>query len=381
MITAHQGGHAALVENLYERGLLDSTWRDVWLAVPRGDFIPDRIWRQAPDRCVPVTDPAEREQLIASDEPIVIQLDDGAAEGPGIATSSNSMPSMVARSIALLDIEDGHKVGEIGTASGHVAALLSERLGSERVYSSEIDPALARLAAANLRSAGYAPHLSCSDGEWGWPNAAPFDSILATCALRHVPHQLVRQIRPHGRLVAPMARDFWSGALVQLVVDEHGVASGHFHSGASYMPMRSHRVGDGAPVDSSTARQRQSAVEPHELLRLDFALYAGARLPGVRMWHTEDRGTVQVWAQDRRGSAAMAATGGEVWEYGPRSLWQAIERAYDEYTDLGSPGAEQCGLTVRAGGESFWVMYPTRIIEPMPHIDPELRPARGFLVP
>ncbi|MHC3388512.1 methyltransferase domain-containing protein [Streptomyces lavendulocolor] len=209
----------------------------------------------------------------------------GEPDGPGIATPSNAQPSMVARMLRLLAVEDGHRVLEIGTASGYVAALLSRRLGDSAVYSVEVDPGLAHHAVAVLRAAGYRPDLACGDGEWGWPDQAPFDRIIATCALREVPHALMRQLTSGGVLVAPMARDFWSGALVRLTADGRGAASGRFHGGASYMHMRSHRPPPPAPVDDTTVRPVEAAVDPRDMLSLGFALYAGARMPGYA-WST-----------------------------------------------------------------------------------------------
>ncbi|WP_338671469.1 methyltransferase domain-containing protein [Streptomyces sp. SCSIO 30461] len=364
MTTAQLGGHAALVQQLHERGLLDDTWRRVWDAVPREPFIPARAWRQDPNGCTPLTSPADRLALIHADEPVVIQLDDGAEDGPGIATSSNSQPSMVARSLGLLQIEDDARVLEIGTATGHVAALLSEHLGSDQVFSIELDPVLAAHAEAALHTAGYRPNLRCGDGEAGWPGVAPFDAILATCALRHVPAAYVDQMRPGGLIVAPLAREFWSGALVQLTVQESGTASGRFHGGASYMPMRSHRASEGAPVDSGTARCRQTRLSASAILHLGFALYAGARLPGVRLWHSQGSAGVQVWAQHSDGSAATAVAG-DVWEYGPRHLWSEIEAAHRGYVDLGSPASESFGLTVGREGGYLWLHAPDNVLAPV----------------
>ncbi|MDN3293773.1 methyltransferase [Streptomyces ficellus] len=366
MTTAQVGGHAALVEDLYERGLLDETWRAVWHAVPREPFIPQQAWRQGPTGCEPLTTEAERLALIHSDEPVVIQLDDGRPDGPGIATSSNSQPSMVARMLRLLLVESGHRVLEIGTASGYVAALLSRRLGDPLVHSVEIDPGLAHHAAAVLRSAGYEPNLACVDGECGRPDQAPFDRIISTCALRTIPHQLVQQLAPGGILVAPMDRDFWSGALVQLTSDGRGSAAGRFQGGASYMPMRSHRAPAPAAVDQTTARSAKANVDPRELLSLGFALYAGTRVPGVRMVHADRPDGAQVWLQDRDGSAATAATCEDAWLYGSRDLWGEVEQVHQEYVALGSPEPRDFGLTVTARGQQVWLHHPERIIEPAP---------------
>lgn len=233
--------YADLVQDLADRGLLDARWRRVFDAVPRSRFVPAEVWRQLPDGCEPVVGTDLWLALVNSDEPVVTQLDDGAGDGPGVATSSNSQPSMVARMLGLLQVEDGHRVLEIGTGTGYVAALLSERLGDERVHSVELDPVVARQAAAFLVEAGYRPHLRVGDGEQPWPGTGPVDRLIATCALRYVPHALVRQVRAGGIVVAPLARDFWSGALVRLDVQEDGTAHGPFCGGASYMPMRAHR--------------------------------------------------------------------------------------------------------------------------------------------
>ncbi|MGI5479944.1 methyltransferase domain-containing protein [Streptomyces lavendofoliae] len=364
MTAAQLGRHAALVENLHGRGLLDEIWRTVWDAVPRAPFIPRLAWRQTQTACEPLTTEADRLALIHSDEPVVIQLDDGKPDGPGIATSSNSQPSMVARMLRLLCIEDGHRVLEIGTASGYVAALLSHRLGDSAVYSVEIDEGLAHHAAAVLRARGYQPNLACSDGEWGWPGQAPFDRIIATCALRTVPHALVQQLHPGGILVAPLARDFWSGAVVQLTADGSGTAAGRFQGGASYIPMRSHRPPAPKPVDTTTCRTTTAAVDPREMLNLGFALYAGARLPRMRMVHADQADGAQVWLQDEDGCAATAVTGEDAYEYGVRSLWQEVERVHEEYVALGSPEARDFGLTVTARGQQVWLHHPERIIEP-----------------
>nr|WP_324604282.1 methyltransferase [Streptomyces sp. NRRL F-5126] len=230
------------------------------------------------------------------------------------------------------------------------------------MHSIELDPSLARLAAQNLARAGHAPRLRQGDGGRGWPEAAPFDRIVSTCAVRRVPYAWVGQLRPGGRLVLPLHREFWSGAVVALVRSPDGTAQGRFHGGASYMLMRDQR-GDGgeADVDSSTARASATDLDPAALLSLGAALYLGARLPGVSLQHAGTEDGVRVWARAADGSAATAAAG-EVVRYGVRDLWSEIEAGHRAYVREGAPTSDAFGLTVTAEGHEVWLHDPRNTI-------------------
>ncbi|MFJ5087044.1 methyltransferase domain-containing protein [Streptomyces sp. NPDC088674] len=356
------GAQAALVELLDERGLLDPTWKKVWASVPRALFIPDPAWRQDPDRCVLVTG-AARWDLIASDRPVVTQLDDGTPDGPGTATSSNSMPSMVAAQLAHLGLEDGDGVLEIGTATGYVAALLSERLGDELVHSIEIDPVLAATAQHVLDVQGYHPYLHQGDAVDGWPAPdAAFDAVLFTCATRTVPAAVLDQARPGARIVGPLIRGIGEDTVMRLVKQPDGSAIGRLTGSSNYMPMRAFRAAR-VPVDSSTGRHSDAGRPLEPFTERGFTLYASARLPDVRMWHTAPDLSLWAWTPD--GSALRASADG-VWEYGPRDLWAELRIVYAEYHAAGAPLPDAYGATVRGGDlPQVWIGSPDRVVSPV----------------
>ena len=114
-----------------------------------------------------------------------------------------SQPFIVGLMTELLDLKKHHRVLEIGTGSGYQAAILS-RLAGE-VYSIEIVPELARSAVKTLSSLGVGNvTVREGDGYGGWPVKAPFDRIILTAAPPGIPQALVDQLRPGGRLVAPV---------------------------------------------------------------------------------------------------------------------------------------------------------------------------------
>jgi protein-L-isoaspartate(D-aspartate) O-methyltransferase len=119
-----------------------------------------------------------------------------------------SGPHMVARMTDYLDPQPGQKVLEIGTGSGYQSAVLSEL--SNHVYTIEIVDPLARETDAIYRAheAKYPEfrnvHRKIDDGYYGWPQHAPFDRIIVTCGIDHVPPELLRELAPEGIMVIPV---------------------------------------------------------------------------------------------------------------------------------------------------------------------------------
>ena len=114
-----------------------------------------------------------------------------------------SQPYIVALMTQWAEVAPGDKVLEVGTGSGYQAAVLAEL--TEKVFSIEIRPELARRASALLKEMGYGRvQVRSGDGYRGWPEEAPFDAILVTAAAPRVPPALAAQLKEGGRLVIPL---------------------------------------------------------------------------------------------------------------------------------------------------------------------------------
>lgn len=114
-----------------------------------------------------------------------------------------SQPYIVALMTELLAPGKRDRVLEVGTGSGYQAAVLGRLAG--KVFSLEIVPELARTAALLLRAEGFRNvQVREGDGYKGWVAFAPYDRILLTAAPPEIPAALVAQLRPGGRLVAPV---------------------------------------------------------------------------------------------------------------------------------------------------------------------------------
>ena len=110
-------------------------------------------------------------------------------------------PKVEARLLQALHLARHERVLEVGAGTGYMAALLAHR--AQQVISLEIRPALAALAAANLRHAGIAnASVREADGALGLAAEAPFDAIVLSGSVAEVPQSLLDQLKPGGRLLA-----------------------------------------------------------------------------------------------------------------------------------------------------------------------------------
>ena len=114
-----------------------------------------------------------------------------------------SQPFVVGFMTEQLQLKRDDRVLEIGTGSGYQAAILAELVAE--VYSIEIIEPLAKNAEATLARLGYKNvQVKAGDGYKGWPERAPFDAVIVTCAPSHVPQPLVDQMKEGGRMIIPV---------------------------------------------------------------------------------------------------------------------------------------------------------------------------------
>jgi protein-L-isoaspartate(D-aspartate) O-methyltransferase len=162
-------------EQLKPRGIHDERVLEAMSKVPREVFVPENMRAQSyADSALP----------IGQDQTI-------------------SQPFIVAYMTEQLRLQPTDRVLEIGTGSGYQAAVLAEL--AKEVYTIEIVEPLAKEASARLARLDYNnAHVKIGDGYQGWPEVAPFDAIIVTCAPDKVPQPLAQQLKEGGRMIIPV---------------------------------------------------------------------------------------------------------------------------------------------------------------------------------
>ncbi|MGA5702938.1 methyltransferase domain-containing protein [Peterkaempfera bronchialis] len=365
-----------LVRFLLDSGALTGDWAAAFDAAPRAAFLPDLMWpydmdtgaSRSVDRSA---DPAGWEREAYANVPVTIQWDDGHHTGPApgrVPTSSASMPSVVSRMLADLDVFPGAHVLEVGTGTGWNAGLLSARLGGQCVVTVEVDRSVAAEARMALKRAGLHPEVVCGDGWDGWPDGAPYDRVIVTAGVREFPRAWLEQTRPGGLIVAPWGTHYCDeDALVRLTVADDGSASGPFLRPLEFMKLRAQRldwrrfgshVGT-YPGDAAEEAVSVTLADLGEGRRFHGAKFVmGLCVPDCAHVLNTDRGESTLWffdmAEGSRSWASAVFRAGEakatVHQSGPRRLWDEVSRALEWWRGLGSPPVDSFGLTVTPEG-------------------------------
>jgi protein-L-isoaspartate(D-aspartate) O-methyltransferase len=146
-----------------------------------------------------------------------------------------SQPYIVALMTQILGLNGTERVLEVGTGSGYQAAVLA--LLAKEVLTIEIRPALKERASKLLASLHYDNVTArTGDGYFGWPEKAPFDCIMITAAVNHIPPPLLAQLKEGGRMVLPLGNPFSYQELVAVTKRGTEVVLEHV-TGVLFVPM------------------------------------------------------------------------------------------------------------------------------------------------
>jgi protein-L-isoaspartate(D-aspartate) O-methyltransferase len=185
------------------------------------------------DRVLEVMNLIPREQFIPAGLKRSAYRDSALPIGFG---QTISQPYIVALMTQLLELTGEEHVLEIGAGSGYQAAVLS-RLARD-VRTVEIVPELHDQAGSALRKLGCANViLRLGDGRAGWPEEAPFDRIIVTCAATQTPAPLLDQLAPGGRMVLPLGARGDTQHLTLVVKDDTGACDTRTITSVRFVPM------------------------------------------------------------------------------------------------------------------------------------------------
>jgi len=220
-----------------------------------------------------------------------------------------------------------------GTGSGYSAALLSHRLGDQRVTSIDVDDYLVEAARERLASFGRTPRLEVGDATGELPDGR-YDKILATVSVRPVPHSWLEALRPGGRIITTIVG---TSLLVSADMGDDGIARGRVPADpANFMrtrqapdyPSRLDQVYDAARDAPGDDVRRLDGPVPD--LWTDWSLRSLFELDSPDIENrsaTLDDGSEIVWLLGDDGSWARAEGANRiVHQSGPRRLWDDLDR-------------------------------------------------------
>jgi protein-L-isoaspartate(D-aspartate) O-methyltransferase len=147
---------------------------------------------------------------------------------------TNSQPTTVEMMLEWLDIQPGDKVLDVGSGSGWTAALLSYLTGRRgRVYAVELVPELVEFGRENAEQAGVKNASFHQAGhEYGLPEYAPYDRILVSASADKLPHELLKQLKPGGKLVIPI-----HNSIFEISKDKNNKTKSIEHPGFVFVPL------------------------------------------------------------------------------------------------------------------------------------------------
>ncbi|MFE4611611.1 methyltransferase domain-containing protein [Streptomyces niveus] len=352
-----------MTDQLTAAGSLHSErWIAAFSSVPRHLFVPKFTVRS--EGSLHAYDQAHPMWLTAAyrDTSLLTQFD-----ATGVATSSSTRPSLMARMLEALDVVDGNKVLEVGVGTGYNAALLAHRLGDDRVVSLDVDPDLVSLARDRLGRSDHMPTVIVGDGLDGCDEHAPYDRLLATCGVGRIPNAWREQVRPGGVIVANVGY-----GIARLTIDRDHRAEGRFLPElAAFMAARPDTGTLGATPQQLTDLTTTYTGYSREIsLPIGLGAEIAQFLPSLAhptvktivlkddsgremrcLWEPQTESWARITPLDVRTA--------QLDHQGPRDLWAELEPLLTHWVSAGRPSVDRYGLSVDTdGAHILWLDEP-----------------------
>lgn len=209
----HKGMRKKLVESIRRKGITNESVLSAINKIPRHIFLDSSFLEFAYD-----------------DKPFPI--------GSG---QTISQPYTVAFQTEILDVSRGHKILEIGSGSGYQACVLEE-MGA-KVFSIERQRKLYHKTKEFITNLGYNIKFFYGDGNKGLPAFAPYDRILITAATPEIPDELLKQLKPGGKLVAPLGKGNVQ-TMIRLTKQSDNVIDKEYFGSFRFVPMLKNKADD-----------------------------------------------------------------------------------------------------------------------------------------
>lgn len=315
----------------------------------------------------------------------------------GNLVTQTSAKKVIASILKFSDILPGQRVLEIGTGSGYSTALLAHLVGpSGKVISIDIDPELTQRASRLFRDQELSQISAITkDGREGFPEASPFDRIIAWATAEYIPKAWGDQLGEDGLIIAPVQLlPLADTTAVVRLRKKNGSLTGEKIRSGSFIKLTDTPVYDffGAEADADIAEKADgdviawasaewmktaeknekeqwlslfkqakkicSFLDPEENFNDFKAFLIAANPPGLTTGERNDvKGRRLIGFSDPKG-LALLSVGGDALETGSSDASQTLSRWTADWRSKGKPGYESLQPIIREV-ESHWVIHAT----------------------
>jgi protein-L-isoaspartate O-methyltransferase len=344
-----------LAGTLASKGLLSRRWAEAFSAAPREEFLP-AFYLSAHGEwnlISPETVGEHRWRDLVYQDVTWVQRLDGPGSLTGEPAASCLQPSLAAQLLGELPESAAARVCEIGSGSGWLTALLSCHYDAANIVAIELDHQLAAQARQALSRLGHAPDVIHADGYLGHPARAPYDAILSTASVTHVPEPWITQTRPGGTLITP-----FRGGIAVLRIERAHRATGRFlPEPVQILPLRSPQA---PPLAGTSPDARPGPTEPapseEPLLRdPDYRFFLGLLHPELAV---TDHGLLSdLVVTDPAGSTIRVTALGTTHINDGADVWNLLCNTQHLWNDAGRPGP--AGIELELGNGTWWARAKT----------------------